>query len=291
MGSKDIMEKHLESFNDVFSDMINVFIFQGNKVIKEEDLEDINPNSYFVEDTKIREQERDISKKWVKKGMILSFLGIENQTTIDAKMPFRVIGYDGVSYKYMLANDIPPCPVITIVLNFSMKRCTKHTTLLEDLKIDEELRPFVNDYKINIIDVAYLSRETIDRFQSDFKIIADYFVQMRETGEYKPMTEEVGHIWELLNLMSALTGDERFKIEYYREHRKERVSMRSALDKMISEGEAKGRTEGAEKEKLEIAISFLENTNNPIETIAKCTKLPITKVEELAQQHRAAQPV
>ena len=35
MKDKDITEKHLESFNDVFSDIINVLIFDGNNVIKE----------------------------------------------------------------------------------------------------------------------------------------------------------------------------------------------------------------------------------------------------------------
>ena len=122
MGSKDILEKHLESYNDVFADMINVFIFDGKAVIAENELEDINPKSFYVEDKQVREQERDISKKWIKKDIILSFLGIENQTKIDSDMPFRVIGYEGVSYEYMLANKIKPCPVVTIVLNFSMTR-------------------------------------------------------------------------------------------------------------------------------------------------------------------------
>lgn len=46
-NEKDISEKHLESFNDVFSDMMNVFIFGGNEVINENDPEDVNPNSFY----------------------------------------------------------------------------------------------------------------------------------------------------------------------------------------------------------------------------------------------------
>lgn len=48
MGSKDILEKHLESYNDVFADMINVFIFDGKAVIAENELEDIDPKWNIV---------------------------------------------------------------------------------------------------------------------------------------------------------------------------------------------------------------------------------------------------
>ena len=244
-NEKDILEKHLESFNDVFSDMMNVFIFGGDEVINENDLEDVNPNSFYVENAKTKEQERDVTKKWRKKNVIVSFMGFENQTKPDSTMPLRVISYDGASYKYMLASEIPPCPVITFVLNFSMQKWATNKTILECLNIDESLKPFVSDYKINVIDVAYLSRETINKFKSDFKIIADYFVQMRETGEYKPMPDDIKHIWELLLLMGKLADDDRFKVEYYRTHREERVNMCEVLDKVENRGIAKGKHETA----------------------------------------------
>lgn len=38
MGEKDLSEKLLEDYNDVFSDIINVFIFQGKQSIKPEEL-------------------------------------------------------------------------------------------------------------------------------------------------------------------------------------------------------------------------------------------------------------
>ena len=306
-STKDILEKHLESFNDVFADVINVLIYGGKKIINENDLEDINPKSYYVEDEQIREQERDISKKWTKNNIILSLLGIENQTNIDPKMPFRVIGYEGVSYKYMLANKIPPCPVVTIVLNFSMKRWIKHRTLFEELDIEEGLKPFVNDYKINVIDVAFLPRETVNKFKSDFKIIADYFVQLRETGEYKPMSDDVRHIWELLNLMSVLTDDDRFLVQYYKEHRKERANMCEVLDKLINDGKAIGLNEGkaigvaegkaigvAEGEKKHTILMverMLEKNKYPIDEIADLLQISVSEVNEIANRRKSVQSV
>ncbi|MBQ9519134.1 MAG: transposase, partial [Firmicutes bacterium] len=144
----------------------------------------------------------------------------------------------------MLASDIPPCPVITFVLNFSMKRWSTNKSVLDCLSINDKLKPFVKNYEINVIDVAYLSRETVNKFKSDFKIVADYFVQMRETGEYKPMPDDIKHIWELLLLMGNLVDDDRFKVEYYRTHREERANMCDVLDKVENRGIAKGKAEG-----------------------------------------------
>ena len=84
-NSKDIAEKHLESFNDVFSDIINVLVFDGENVIPEDELEDINTNSMLAEDNEVREQQRDVSKKWKRNNIIISILGLENQTEIDKK--------------------------------------------------------------------------------------------------------------------------------------------------------------------------------------------------------------
>lgn len=39
MEEKDMAEKTLESYNDVFADIINVLFFKGNEIVKEEELE------------------------------------------------------------------------------------------------------------------------------------------------------------------------------------------------------------------------------------------------------------
>ena len=64
MGAKDITEKNLEAFNDVFADIINVLLFKGKHLMKEKDLEADNKDNMFKADGKIHEQERDVSKIW-----------------------------------------------------------------------------------------------------------------------------------------------------------------------------------------------------------------------------------
>ena len=47
MAEKDIMEKTLESYNDVFADIVNVLLFGGKRLVKEDDLVDNNTKSTY----------------------------------------------------------------------------------------------------------------------------------------------------------------------------------------------------------------------------------------------------
>ena len=47
MGKKDIAEKTLEAYNDVFADIVNGLVFKGKKVVKEDDLQEMSPVSAF----------------------------------------------------------------------------------------------------------------------------------------------------------------------------------------------------------------------------------------------------
>ena len=67
--------------------------------------------------------------------------------------------------------------MITIVLNFSMKRWTSGKSLHEILKIPKELKPYVQDYKIYVFDIAFLDDDVINTFTSDFKAVARFFRQ------------------------------------------------------------------------------------------------------------------
>ena len=83
MADKDIAEKILESYNDVFADIINVFVFNGRQVVKSESLRDALLTSQYKMDGKLREQERDVAKFWDNKNIRLVMLGLENQSIID----------------------------------------------------------------------------------------------------------------------------------------------------------------------------------------------------------------
>ena len=45
MGRMDVTEKILESYNDVFADIVNVLLFNGEAVIKPDELVDQAPRT------------------------------------------------------------------------------------------------------------------------------------------------------------------------------------------------------------------------------------------------------
>ena len=65
MGQKDLSERKLFEFNDVFADAVNGLLFSGEEVVKEEELEDIPSKSNLRKvNGKLTYQERDVSKLW-----------------------------------------------------------------------------------------------------------------------------------------------------------------------------------------------------------------------------------
>lgn len=224
MAEKDMTEKTLESYNDVFADIINVLFFNGKRKIKEEELEQAVTRSVYKADQKLREQERDTAKYWRSHSIRISLLGIENETVSEDDMPLRIFGYDGASYRDQIysvkdkngryrKNTNPRYPVATAVLYFGTSRWNKPTTIYECVAgcLDEEMKPFVTDLKINLFEIAFLTDEQVAMFQSDFRIVADYFVQMRKNQDYKPSEIQFQHVKEILQLMSVLTKDRRFE--------------------------------------------------------------------------------
>lgn len=214
MAGKDATEKILEAYNDVFSDIVNVLLFQGEEVLKADELEDQAPRAYYKADGKVHEIERDVAKRWKKEQIRLACIGVENQTGIDPDMPLRVISYDGAEYRAQLLEkeNAVRYPVVTLVLYFGHKKhWNQAKSLLERVDVPEKFRPFVNDYKINLFEIAYLTRKQVELFQSDFRIVADYFVQKREKNDYTPSAQTMRHIQETLQLLSVMTGDHRFE--------------------------------------------------------------------------------
>ena len=213
----DSNEKILADYNDVFADIMNVFLYDGERIIKEEDLENSKDMSQYKADGELHEQERDVSKYYNGNEMRIAFLGIEHQNKEEKYMPLRIISYDGSAYRAQLLKTTEnnkkqkPYPVITLVLYFGVTHWNHGKSVYEVLDIPKELKAFVSDYKINVIEVAFLEREQIEKFQSDFRLIADFFVQKRLKGKYIPPNLPIKHTDEFLKLLAIMVGDERYR--------------------------------------------------------------------------------
>ena len=259
MGEKDITEKILEDYNDVFADIINGLIFKGEQRILPESLENAKVHSqYKAEDGKVHELERDVIKYWKEKKVELAICGIENQSNVKKYMPFRIIGYDGAAYRsQLLENRKEILPVMTIVLYFGTDHHWYGKKNIKGLmKIPEGLEEYINDYEMKVFEIAWLTEEEIERFQSDFRIVANFFVKKRKNKDYIPDDPtEIKHVDEALKLLQVMTGDDRYK-EMFKK-KKEVHSMCDVAERLEKMGIAKGIELGREEEKKASRVEFI----------------------------------
>lgn len=260
-NEKDFTEKLLFALADVFADIINVLVYHGEPVVKPEDL---LPDE-TISDLKLADglhmQERDVSKIWTKGNVRFALIGIENQTVQDKDMPLRIISYDGASYKAQVnqhkaaerskdptEKPHPVYPVVSFVLHFGMEKWNAPKNLFDCFEVDipEKMKPYISNYHINVVDVPWLDDETVKLFKSDFRLVADYFVQKRKNGgDYKPPKETITHVHEFLAFLNAVSGDKRYleiltDPAFQENMRKGDITMCEVLDNVEKRGYEKG---------------------------------------------------
>ena len=283
LGEKDILEKKLLMFNDVFADFVNGIMFDGKDVVKEDELVDLSGWSHYKgDDSKHRFQDRDVVKLWKKENVVISLIGIENQDVPDEDMVFRVISYDGASYRTQLVEkerrkrkknagidgelqDI--FPVITFVIYYGEEEWRHETTLHKRLNLDSELKHYVSDYSINLIDLKKLSEDDINKFKKDFKLIADYMVK---GSKHKADRIDLNHPEEVSELILRLTGEELpFEVECEEGGKNMEKFFEPMFERAEARGRAEGKTEGESCLARLISLLMSEGKNDKIKDVVE----------------------
>ena len=183
MGTKDSKAKEYLSDNMRFSEICNYVLFDGEKVIKPEDLKECDTTevlSVFGIDKKqiVKQKWRDLLKSVSVKHtgqMYVILIGAEAQTDIHYAMPVKTMIYDALNYGEQV-NEAKKChrknrdyrssdeflsgftlddkltPVITITLYLGTTQWDGPRSLAEMMpQMDERILPFINDYRINLL--------------------------------------------------------------------------------------------------------------------------------------------
>ena len=183
MGTKDSKAKEYLSDNTRFSEICNYVLFDGDKVIKPEDLKECDTTevlSVFGIDKKqiVKQKWRDLLKSVSVKHtgqMYVILIGAEAQTDIHYAMPVKTMIYDALNYGEQVNEakkrhrknkdyrssdeflsgftlDDKLTPVITITLYLGTTQWDGPRSLAEMMpKMDERILLFINDYRINLL--------------------------------------------------------------------------------------------------------------------------------------------
>ena len=213
MGTKDSKAKEYLSDNTRFSEICNYVLFDGEKVIKPEDLKECDTTevlSVFGIDKKqiVKQKWRDLLKGVSVKytdSVYIVLMGIEAQTDIHYAMPVKTMIYDALNYgeqvdeakKHHQKNkdykssdeflsgftlDDKLTPVVTITLYLGTVQWDGPRSLVEMMpQIDERILPFINDYRINLLNPLEIT--DFSKFKTGLKPLFEVLKNASDEGK------------------------------------------------------------------------------------------------------------
>lgn len=280
MSKKDTVTKTFMRENTVFADAFNYLIFNGKKVIQPEQLQELDTTELVQLIAKGKNNKNESVQKYrdiLKAAVIIEdenadylLLGIENQTEIHYAMPVRNMIYDALQYGNQVAaiaaqnvkeKKAPTRaeflsgfykadklrPVITLVLHFGADPWDGATSLHEMMYFPlEEMRTFIQDYKIHLIDPAALKPDELEKFSTSLREVLGCIKYSKDKEKLSSFIRNNTRMMLEINAARVIQAITNITLDLSEEV--EEVDMCKAIDDMMQdsreEGKAEGRTEG-----------------------------------------------
>ncbi len=280
MSKKDTVTKTFMRENTVFADAFNYLIFNGKKVIQPEQLQELDTTELVQLIAKGKNNKNESVQKYrdiLKATVIMEdenadylLLGIENQTEIHYAMPVRNMIYDALQYGNQVAaiaaqnvkeKKAPTRaeflsgfykadklrPVITLVLHFGADPWDGATSLHEMMYFPlEEMRTFIQDYKIHLIDPAALKPDELEKFSTSLREVLGCIKYSKDKEKLSSFIRNNTRMTLEINAARVIQAITNITLDLSEEV--EEVDMCKAIDDMMQdsreEGKAEGRTEG-----------------------------------------------
>lgn len=251
MAVKDIQEKILMSYSDVFADCENALTYGGRQQLKAEDMHPAPTESFYWGAGEMHSQFCDVSAYLMEKGEIRLQYIIGNETKLEGKQVLRKAAYQGGVYRTQLESGKPVYPVIGMVIDWTRKGdripLSLHELMLRE-GVSEVVLEQVDDVKLKVYHMKNLPGEVRKRFKSDLGFVVDY---LNEGGFESRREQRIVHVEALCEMMEALTGDTRFTelvVELLkRQEEGKEVMMCEYIDMLEARGEARGISIGEKR--------------------------------------------
>ena len=151
-----MMKKFLEN-NAYFVDFFNAYFFDGQKVLKPENCEELD--SEMNDSNMDLEKHVDVIRKYNDGNLYSAFI-IENQSCVDPSMVVRAAVYEYVAYERMLKKSKKnkskeKLPMVHILVFYTGERPWNAASKLSELvEVDERFKSYFHDYKMNLIEIT-----------------------------------------------------------------------------------------------------------------------------------------
>ena len=279
MADKDTVTKEYMQDSATFADAFNFFLYGGRQVIRPEQLRPLDTTAIALpygsgEQPEPIQKFRDVLKMVtaMEDGrMAYLVLGIENQSQIHYAMPVRNMLYDAIQYMSQVEDTMKAhresretpetsgeylsgfwrsdtlLPVITLTLYFGAEEWTAPRDLHGMMRVDEEILPFIDNYRLHLIAPSEISDEDFDKFHTELRLALKYVKYSKNKTRLNEIVHEDSGYRRIskktADMVNIVTGS---KLKYG--EREEKVDMCLAIEEMrndaIAEGRAKGMVEG-----------------------------------------------
>ena len=270
--------------------------------IQEEDLELIDKEFISVN---FKQKEADIIYKLSFKGKeVFFYCLLELQSSVDYSMPFRLLiymtelwrrYYDDYDNKLKQRSSFRLPAIIPIILYNGQEEWTAVKSFKEYLSESEYFGNRVVDFEYIFLNVNKYDDETLkevgnlissifllDKSQekesilNNLSFVFNLLVDMEEDGQTDFLNwvnhilfKKIGYVNEI-DIENAIANFKKGSVEH----------MTYALERIFDKEREIGREEGREESMIQVAKEML-SLEEPLEKIAKLTKLPMDKIEKL----------
>ena len=187
-------------------------------------------------------------------------------------------------------------PVITLVLYMGTeKRWTAPKQLTDCFKYDERLSKFISNYKINVVELAWLSDEQIMKFKTEFRNFVELLRDTRlgRKPQYSPI--QLKHVHELLQLMRVMSGNDEYEqlLNQTTNNLKQNklkgdeITMKKIVSLGFDEARAEARAEAKAEEKFATVKRMLKRGKSSLADIAEDTDLPLDTIKKIQAEMQA----
>ena len=290
--TKDKTMKEFLENNAYFVDFFNAYFFDGQKVLKPENCEELDSE---MNDANMNlEKHVDVIRKYNDGNLYSAFI-IENQSHVDPSMVVRTAVYEYVAYERMLKKlkknrKDEKLPMVHILVFYTGERSWNAASKLSELvEVDERFKACFHDYQMNLIEIA--GNTSYNFNEEDVHNLFYICRSIYDQSIYKGTINDFGLVKSsVLKVIKTLTDVEWLDLEELEE--KEEIEMCEAerrwLEVKSKEWEAEGIRkgieqgieQGSEKKELEMYQTMVDKGFS-ISSIASIFSVSEESIEKL----------
>ena len=221
-----------------FASLCNGVYYQGEEVIKPEDLSSYDSEKSTIIDEHIFQRRGDIIKK-ISHDQLFMLVYIENQQEVDDTMPLRMLEYATLDYHNQPKKE-KLLPVFGMVLYYGDRKWNGPISLSEMVDIPSYMKKYFNDWPVQLIHMNEIDPSLFH--DAEVKMLVEGIQKLYSVKKGKAIGE-----WKIPStIASVLAHVTKTKniLQYVEEDKEGNVDMCESIDRLMKECKNEGIDEG-----------------------------------------------